>query len=142
MWNETRAALSNNFHGFVNGSTPTTATTRLSRTGSTTGCQRLAGRGDGSQAKLTSVPVTHGEVAGAGAQFVAITTNLSRGTSEQMPFRKRIWAFDPEEFSRIFPADVVHHMVQHADTATDADVVEALGSQLRLLPLPEHLPSS
>ena len=92
------------------------------------------------RAKLTSVPVTHGEVAGAGAQFVAITTNLSRGTSEQMPFRKRIWAFDPEEFSRIFPADVVHHMVQHADTATDADVVEALGSQLRLLPLPEHLP--
>ncbi|MBK9298792.1 MAG: hypothetical protein IPN02_18570 [Candidatus Microthrix sp.] len=40
------------------------------------GLQRLAGRGDGSQAKLTSVPVTHGEVAGAGAQFVAITTNL------------------------------------------------------------------
>lgn len=79
-------------------------------------------------------------MATAGAQFIAISTNLSRGTSEQIPFRDKIWAFDPDEFSKIFPTDVVDHMVKYAARPIRDDVIEALGDRLHLLPPPEQLP--
>ena len=135
-----QSALTGNFHGFVNGSTPTGSDHPALTDWMYDALQRLAGRGDASQAALNSIPVTHGEVATAGAQFIAISTNLSRGTSEQIPFRDKIWAFDPDEFSKIFPTDVVDHMVKYAARPIRDDVIEALGDRLHLLPPPEQLP--
>lgn len=135
-----QSALTGNFHGFVNGSTPTGSDHPALTDWMYGALQRLAGRGDASQAALNSIPVTHGEVATAGAQFIAISTNLSRGTSEQIPFRDKIWAFDPDEFSKIFPTDVVDHMVKYAARPIRDDVIEALGDRLHLLPPPEQLP--
>jgi hypothetical protein len=140
VWTEARASLAGNFHGFVNGSTPDDGDEAALTDWLYDTLQRLAGRQDESQAELRAVPVTHGEVAAAGAQLVTITTNLSRGTSDQIPFHDRIWAFDPGELSKIFPADVVEHMVQHAGTPDRDAVAAALGPRLRLLPPPEQLP--
>ncbi len=72
--------------------------------------------------------------------LVGITTNPSRGTAEQIPFREEIWAFDPEELSMLFPRDVVDHMVRHSKTDVRDEVIQALGPRLRLLPKPEDLP--
>lgn len=81
-----QSALTGNFHGFVNGSTPTGSDHPALTDWMYDVPQRLAGRGDASQAEINSIPVTHGEVATAGAQFIAISTNLSRGRPNRFRF--------------------------------------------------------
>jgi hypothetical protein len=142
MWSSMRTALAANFHGFVNGSTPpgrgedTALTDWLYET-----LQRLAGRGDPGNDALKTVPVTYGEVVAAGSSFVSLTTNLSRGTSDQIPFHDQIWAFHPSDMEALFPDDVVRHLVDMSVTDPDPEIVAALkDSDLHLLPAPEDLP--
>jgi len=134
------AAVAGNFHGLCNGATPSDSSDPALTPWLYDIVQQLAGRNDPGNEELRNVPVTYGEVAAAGATMVTLTTNLSRGTSEQIPFREAIWAFRPAEFKRLFAEDVVAHMVAKAGTPDRPGVAEALGPDMLLLPEPEDLP--
>jgi hypothetical protein len=135
-----REAVDGNFHGFCNGATPSDSSDPALTPWLYDILQQLAGRNDPENEKLRKIPVTYGEVAAAGATMVTLTTNLSRGTSEQIPFREAIWAFRPDDFEKLFPEDVIAHMVAKAAPPDRPGVAEALGQEMLLLPAPEDLP--
>ncbi|MFD0864908.1 hypothetical protein ACFQ06_03675, partial [Tessaracoccus lubricantis] len=69
--------------------------------------QSLAGRAPGAP------PVTFGDLKGSGVTLRTMTTNLTRHQPMAMPWSTREYFFDPEEFRRLFPSDVVDWMVEH-----------------------------
>lgn len=142
------ARIAENFHGICNGS---------SRAGGSSGdgsavpaltdwlhtkLQALAGRNDpGLSPEQRSAIVTYGELRGAGIELTTITTDLTHGTSERFPLQTRGWAFKRSELARLFPPDVVEHLVAHGVAPTDPVRVAALaGAGLHPLPSPDQLP--
>ncbi|MGA4507151.1 hypothetical protein ACQB6R_05485 [Propionibacteriaceae bacterium G1746] len=67
----------------------------------------LAGRGPGAD------PLTFGDLDAAGITLQMMTTNLMRHQPMTMPWASREFFFDPRDFRRLFPADVVDWMVSH-----------------------------
>jgi hypothetical protein len=134
--------LSANFFGLCNGMSPPGATSPALTDWLHEQLQTLAGRRDpGVDAEAGSRPVTFGELADHGVELVVLSTNLSRGTSETIPFREQVWAFDPTEWSRLFPSEVVSHLCAHPSWPADPEhrhEIERLG--LCPLPAPEQLP--
>lgn len=99
--------------------------------------QRLAGRrDDGVDEGLRNRPVTFGDLAERDIELVMLTTNVSRGTSETVPFRERIWAYDPDELGALFPPDVMAHLAAHASPPPEPELVDEL-ERLGLVPLPD-----
>jgi hypothetical protein len=65
-------------------------------------------------------PLTFGELDAAGIELAMLTTDLSSGTQNELPFRSRIWAFKRSEFEELFPAHVVQHLIDRSpDPATE-----------------------
>jgi hypothetical protein len=99
---------------------------------------RIAGKAPGDD------PLTFGDLAAGGIELAMLTTDLSAGTQNQLPFRSRVWAFDPTEFRQLFPERIVEWMIAHPPEARDTDdekVFAAFGAAgLHPLPLAEHLP--
>ena len=62
-----------------------------------------------------------------------MTTNLTHGRPYRLPFSENVFYFDPSEFRRLFPEEVVGWMDQHAGPSTKY-------SPLRLLPKAADLP--
>jgi hypothetical protein len=134
--------LSENCFGLCNGMTPPGAGGPALTDWLYEQLQTLAGRRDaGVDAGVGARPVTFGELADHGIELVVLSTNLSRGTSETIPFREHVWAFDPDEWSRLFPPDVISHLRAHSSWPAQPehrDELERLG--LCPLPAPEQLP--
>jgi hypothetical protein len=94
-------------------------------------------------------PVTFGDLWGTDKdteerdiELVLMTTNITRGISQRLPFLEGSWGqlfFDRKEFEALFPAAVVDHMwkkrapVRHEE---DLDMPEDFGA----LPAPADLP--
>ena len=66
--------------------------------------QSLAGRGPG------DAPLTFGDLRRAGVTLRVMTTNLTRHQPMAMPWSTGEFWFDPDEFRRLFPEDVVAWM--------------------------------
>jgi hypothetical protein len=139
---EVPAQLRSNLFGLCNGMTPSGADDPALTDWLHQELQALAGRNDdGVPDEIRRRPVTFGDLAGRGIELVVLSTNVSRGTSETVPFRENVWAFDPDDWDRLFPADVVSHLRAHASSPSDDTVRNEL-DRLGLCPLPgpEHLP--
>jgi hypothetical protein len=52
-------------------------------------------------------PLTFGDLESRDITLSMFTTDLSSGTQNELPFRSRIWAFKPTEFTELFPEIVV-----------------------------------
>lgn len=129
-----QSTLDGNLHGLVSGQTPDGDDDLAVTDWLYALLQRLAGRDE------KSPPLTHGDLATAGVTLVSLTTNLSQGTSEQVPFRKQTWAFSKSEMRRLFPKEIVEHLEKYAVQDADPEVLDALHGDLCLLPPPEQLP--
>ncbi len=82
-------------------------------------------------------------------QLLMMSTNLVNRRAHQLPWDSREWFFDPEEFRKLFPVEVVEWMENHPPkrrrTDNDKKVREshirrALMRPLLPLPSPEDLP--
>ncbi|HKZ13944.1 MAG TPA: hypothetical protein VJL81_08890 [Solirubrobacterales bacterium] len=78
-----------------------------------------------------------------------MTTNLVNRRAHEMPWDEDQWYFSPEEFSRLFPTNVVRHLLEHPRPLPgsrvkrrEALIRRGLAWQQGLRPLPEaqHLP--
>jgi hypothetical protein len=82
-------------------------------------------------------------------QLAMMTTNLTNRRAHQLPLETREWFFDPEEFRRLFPPEVVDWMVDHPPPEpSDYSALDIQGSRMRRalmlpklpLPAPADLP--
>lgn len=135
-------ALTANYHGLCNGMTPEGSPDAAVTEWLYDTLQALAGRGDeGLDQAARRRPVTFGELEAAQIDLVMLSTNVSRGTSETVPFRQRVWAYDEEEWKDLFPADVIGHLRENGAEPSRPDVAAALERQgLRMLPDSAKLP--
>ncbi len=76
-------------------------------------------------------PAASAPRAGRAIDLRAVTTCLSFQRPFELPFASDIFAFDPEEFARLFPARIVEHMVR-AGSRIDSELRHRDGK----LPLP------
>ncbi len=136
------ARLADNSYGLCNGMTPEGANTPAVTDWLHEQIQILAGRRDGDvRPDERRRPVTFGDLQQSDIELVVLTTNISRGTSETIPFREQVWAFHPAEMQRLFPTDVAAHLVAKASTSDDTELtaeLERLG--LHLMPPSDELP--
>lgn len=74
---------------------------------------------------------------GRSIDFRSVTTCITFGRPYELPFKDHIFAFDPHQFRRLFPEEVVAHMENRAD-----EVETETRNQDGKLPLPfgEDLP--
>ena len=95
-----------------------------------------------------SVPLTFGLLKEKGITLAMLTTDLSTGTQNELPFQSRlwafkpqVWAFKPQEFEQLFPKRIVDHLVAHAPDASQGEVFQRFWDQGYCpLPKPEDLP--
>jgi len=74
-------------------------------------------------------------------ELVLMTTNITRGISQRLPFIEGSWGqlfFKKEDFDALFPASVVNWMWNHPDTLRHKDVPVPRG--YRPIPKPKDLP--
>ncbi len=104
--------------------------------------QELAGRNGGT-------PLTFGDLDAGDVQLRMMTTNLTRHQPMRMPWPEHEYYFDPDEFRRLFPEDVVTWMSrqEHAPPLPTAPAERWLRELRRLqarplLPFPvaQHVP--
>jgi len=88
-----------------------------------------------------SAPLTFGLLKEKDIELAMLTTDLSTGTQNQLPFQSRVWAFKPQEFEDLFPKRIVDHLVAHAPDAAQDEVFQRFwGEGYCPLPKPEDLP--
>jgi hypothetical protein len=86
-------------------------------------------------------PLTFGDLEARGITLAMLTTDLSSGTQNELPFRSRIWAFDPGEFADLFPKNVVDWLIACSDGLPSNPVFDRFrANALRPLPLPAQIP--
>ena len=134
--------LADNLHGLCSGRTPDGSANLALTDWLHETIQGLAGRGDsGTPEGMRKTPVTYGELSRAGIDLLTVTTNISQGTSETFPLQGQTWAFRPDDMRRLFPDDVVEHLLEAAPDDAPADRKEALERHgLVMFPEPEDLP--
>jgi predicted acylesterase/phospholipase RssA len=88
-----------------------------------------------------SAPLTFGLLKEKDIELAMLTTDLSTGTQNQLPFQSGVWAFKPQEFEELFPKRIVDHLVAHApDASQGADFQRFWNEGYCPLPEPEDLP--
>jgi predicted acylesterase/phospholipase RssA len=106
--------------------------------------QTVAGR------KAQDTPVTFGELWDNGGnpnaprdiELVLMTTNITRGISQRLPFLEGSWGqlfFKREEFEKLFPASVVESIREHPAEIRQKDAIE-VPEGYHPLPAPKDLP--
>ena len=80
-------------------------------------------------------PLTFGDLEGRGIVLRMLTTDLTSGTQDQLPFSSRIWGFSPAEFADLFPDTVVHWLTDHSPDPAGSPELERLRAA-GLWPLP------
>lgn len=136
-------AIPENLYGMCSGTAPEGSKKPALTPWLTDLIERCAGR-DGSE----GAPLTFGDLERAGGpQLAMMTTNVTNHTAHRMPWSSQEYWFDPGEFRRLFPTEVVDHMIAHPPPLpeTDAKRREAelyrkLLQPLRPLPAPDDLP--
>ena len=86
-------------------------------------------------------PLTFGDLASRDVHLTVLTTNVTFGRPDTIPFAVHPYAFDPEELRRVLPARIVTWLVRKAASPGDPEIARALNDQeLHLLPANEDLP--
>ena len=86
-------------------------------------------------------PLTFGDLESRDITLKMLTTDLSLGTQNQLPFSNSIWAFCPTEFEDLFPGTVVRWLTDHSpDPAGSPELEQLRAAGLWPLPAAEHLP--
>ena len=91
-------------------------------------------------------PLTFGLLKEKDIELAMLTTDLSTGTQNELPFQKRCWpqtrwAFRPHEFEKLFPKRIVDHLVAHAPDGSEGEVFQRFRDEGYCpLPDPEDLP--
>src|SRR6185437_4650039 len=86
-------------------------------------------------------PLTFGLLKEKDIELAMLTTDLSTGTQNMLPFQSRVWAFKPGEFEKLFPNRIVEHLIAHAPKASEGEVFQRFWNEgLCPLPLPEDIP--
>ncbi|MGA7054384.1 MAG: hypothetical protein WBZ37_24560, partial [Mycobacterium sp.] len=86
-------------------------------------------------------PLTFGDLESRDITLKMLTTDLSLGTQNQLPFSSSIWAFCPTEFEDLFPGTVVRWLTDHSpDPAGSPELEQLRAAGLWPLPAAEHLP--
>jgi predicted acylesterase/phospholipase RssA len=99
--------------------------------------QGLAGRA------VSEAPLCFGDLEGEGVadevkvELRMMTTNLTRHQPMKMPWPEREYYFEPGEFRRLFPAEVVDWMCDHPPALSDASGQNWVGQARRLQALPK-----
>ncbi|MET9269232.1 hypothetical protein [Kribbella sp. NPDC003557] len=60
-----------------------------------------------------AAPITFGQLTAGGVELRMMTTNLTRHQPMRMPWPEHEYFFDPGEFKKLFPAEVVDWMCEH-----------------------------
>jgi hypothetical protein len=71
-------------------------------------------------------PLTFGDLEHKGITLKMLTTDLSLGTQNQLPFTSRIWGFCPAEFADLFPDTVVRWLKDHSPDPAGRPELEQL----------------
>jgi predicted acylesterase/phospholipase RssA len=86
-------------------------------------------------------PLTFGLLKKRHIELAMLTTDLSIGTQNVLPFQSRVWAFKPDEFENFFPKRIVEHLIAHAPKASEGEVFQRFWDEGYCpLPLPEDVP--
>jgi hypothetical protein len=86
-------------------------------------------------------PLTFGLLKKEHIELAMLTTDLSTGTQNELPFQSRIWAFKPEEFEKLFPKRIVDHLIAHAPAGSEGEVLQRFWDEGYCpLPEPENIP--
>ncbi|MGO8937987.1 MAG: hypothetical protein ACLP3C_11555 [Mycobacterium sp.] len=86
-------------------------------------------------------PLTFGDLKSRGIELKMLTTDLSSGTQDQLPFSGHIWGFCPTEFADLFPPTVVQWLTDHSPDPAGSPEREQLRAAGKWpLPAAEHLP--
>jgi hypothetical protein len=86
-------------------------------------------------------PLTFGLLKKRHIELAMLTTDLSIGTQNVLPFQSRVWAFRPDEFEKLFPKRIVEHLIAHAPKASEGEVFQRFWDEGYCpLPLPEDIP--
>lgn len=80
-------------------------------------------------------PLTFGDLERKGIVLKMLTTDLSLGTQNQLPFSGRIWGFSRAEFADLFPDTVVRWLIDHSPDPAGSPEREQLRAA-GLWPLP------
>jgi hypothetical protein len=81
-------------------------------------------------------PLTFGLLKDKDIELAMLTTDLSTGTQNVLPFQSRVWAFKPSEFEELFPKRIVDHLVAHAPKGSEGPVFQRFWDE-GYCPLPE-----
>jgi predicted acylesterase/phospholipase RssA len=88
-----------------------------------------------------SAPLTFGLLTEKDIELAMLTTDLTTGTQNRLPFQSGVWAFKPQEFEELFPKRIVDHLVAHArDASQGANFQRFWEEGYCPLPEPEDLP--
>jgi predicted acylesterase/phospholipase RssA len=91
-------------------------------------------------AAVPSGPLTFGDLSAAGVELAMLTTDLTDGTQQRLPFGHRVWGFSPDEMRRLFPERVVQAMVDHPAPIDQKTLERFTAAGLHPLPDPQDLP--
>ena len=80
-------------------------------------------------------PLTFGDLESGDITLKMLTTDLSLGTQNQLPFSSSIWGFRPAEFADLFPDTVVRWLTDHSPDPVGSPELEQLRAA-GLWPLP------
>jgi predicted acylesterase/phospholipase RssA len=81
-------------------------------------------------------PLTFGLLHENYIELAMLTTDLSAGTQNELPFKSRIWAFRPHEFEKLFPKRIVDHLIAHAPNDPEDKVLQRFWDE-GYCPLPD-----
>ncbi len=91
-------------------------------------------------AGVTSGPLIFGDLAAGGVELAMLTTDLTDGTQQRLPFGHRVWAFAPDELRRLLPERVVAAMIDHPADIDQETLERFTAAGLHPLPDAAHLP--
>lgn len=85
-------------------------------------------------------PLTFGLLKKKNIELAMLTTDLSTGTQNELPFQSR-WAFKPDEFEKLFPKRIVDHLIAHAPAGSEGELFQRFRSEGYCpLPDPDDIP--
>jgi len=95
-----------------------------------------------------SAPLTFGLLKEKDIELAMLTTDLSTGTQNELPFQQKelpskssVWAFKPQDFEELFPKRIVDHLVAHAPDGSQGEDFQRFWDEGYCpLPRPEDLP--
>ena len=95
---------------------------------------RLAGR------PVDGPPLTFADLQQSGVNLLMMTTNLTHGLPQRLPFETKLFFYNPVEFAQLFPPAVIAHLERYNQARGVSTVTLANGEPLLCFPQGDDLP--